>query len=223
MAKFKSSKIQILYTGIDADAYGLLDEHSARNRLNLKPTDHVIGYIGRMSHEKGVHILLEALQILVKKQEKIIAIIVGDGPFRETLIQQATARDIMPNCRFLNHRQDVPDILPALDLLTIPSLTEGLPQILLEAMASSLPVIASHVGGIPEVIQNGITGILVPSKNPVALARAMDRMLFDKAMAKQIGEAGRMRVEQNFTAQRMIKDMVSIYKNSVNCINTCPI
>ena len=223
IAKFKNSKIQVLYTGIDADAYGLIDRHTARNRLNLKPTDHVIGYIGRMSHEKGVHTLLEALQILAKKQKKITAIIAGDGPFRETLIKQATDKGLLKICLFLGQRQDIPDILPALDLLTIPSLTEGLPQILLEAMASSVPVIASNVGGIPEVVQNGITGIIVSPENPATLARAMDRMLFDKAMAKQMGEAGRWAVEQHFSAEQMVNGMVGIYKKSANCMNKCQI
>jgi len=216
IAKFRNSKITVIYTGIDADAYGLLDKYTARNRLNIKPTDHVIGYIGRISHEKGVHILLDAFQIFAKEQKKITAILVGDGPFRETLIKQATTKGIMQNCRFLNHRQDIPDIFPALDLLVLPSLTEGLPQILLEAMASGIPVVASDAGGVPEVVRNGITGILVPSGNPCALANAINDLLFDISKAKHFGESGRQIIEQRFTADRMVNEMITLYLNTVS-------
>ncbi len=136
----------------------------------------------------------------------------GDGPLRDTLEETAHAFRLNGRIRFLGHRDDVPRLLAAADLLVLPSLYEGLPNIVLEAMRFAKPVVATAAPGTTEVVTNGRTGLLVPMRNPPALAEAIRTVLQDRDLARRLGAEGRTRVEAEFRADTMIARFAELYE-----------
>jgi glycosyltransferase involved in cell wall biosynthesis len=140
-------------------------------------------------------------------------LIVGGGPQRRELEETAHAYRLDDKVRFLGHRDDVPRLLAAADLLVLPSKYEGLPNIVLEAMRFRKPVVATAAPGTTELVVDGQTGRLVPVGNPQALAAALRAVLNDPAEAHRLGEAGRARVETRFTAAAMIDQFARLYES----------
>ena len=167
----------------------------------------VVGEIARLAEVKGQHDLIEALREL----PGVHAVFAGEdleqgGAYRRQLEREAGDR-----VRFLGYRDDVPAIIEALDVLVLPSWIEGLPLVVLEAMAHSKPVVATDVGGTAEAVVDGETGLLVPPRDPPALAAAIRRLLDDPEAARRMGEAGRRRVEERFSAEAMSRRVLEIY------------
>ncbi|MDY6974243.1 MAG: glycosyltransferase family 4 protein, partial [Thermodesulfobacteriota bacterium] len=152
---FRDSRVEVLYAGVDLEGCASITRAEARERLGLCNKASCIGVTGRLSPEKGIHVLLKAMSLLTKDIPDAFLIITGDGPIKEKLINQAASLGLTDRCLFLGYREDVPDILAALDLLVLPSLTEGFPLIVLEGMANAKPVIASKIGGVTEQIVDG--------------------------------------------------------------------
>ena len=142
-------------------------------------------------------------------------LIVGDGPLKAELEKLSNGLNIRQNCIFTGFRQDIPDILSAIDMLVMSSLYEGMPMVILEAMAASKPVIASKVGGIPEMVRDGETGILVPPKDVDALAEKIIVLLKNKDKARQMGLAGRRRVEEEFDVNIMVRKTEEVYQELI--------
>ncbi|MFH1491598.1 MAG: glycosyltransferase family 4 protein [Pseudomonadota bacterium] len=208
---FSPRKIRVVYTGIDEKKYGRITKMGAREQLGLPRETKMIGFVGRLSEEKGLPVLLESFRLVTSKMDDTILLIAGDGPLKNRLSMLADQLGIQDQCIFLGYRNDIPKLLPALDLLALPSLTEGLPLILLEALASHVPVVASRVGGIPEILNNNINGILVPPKSPEALAGAIKSILEDSKTSLSLARAGRETIEKRFSLDRMGTEMGSIY------------
>jgi glycosyltransferase involved in cell wall biosynthesis len=165
--------------------------------------------VSRLSPEKDVETLLRAAALAVREWPSFRLEIAGDGPCRPTLEQFARECNLENSVRFLGEIRDVPALLARASLFVLPSLTEGVSLTLLEAMARGLPVVATRVGGNPEVVIEGETGILVPAQDPAALARAMLMMQGNGENARNMGRAGRRRAEEHFD----IRHMVSQYEN----------
>ena len=157
--------------------------------------------VGRLSHEKGVDVLLDAMT-LVPPNPPWRLTIVGDGPLRHEL--EAMAKRLGVTCEFLGWRQDVPQLLRQMDLLVLPSRSEGLPLALLEAMAAGLPAAATDVGGVREAAQADVTALLTPAQNPPALAAAILRLLGDVALRTRMGQAAAERFNRCFELSKMI-------------------
>lgn len=138
-------------------------------------------------------------------------LLVGDGPWRPTLEHQARMLGVTEFVHFAGVRNDIPALLAASDLFCLPSRTEGLGIAAIEAMASGLPVVASRVGGLPEVVEDGVTGLLVPPDDTAALAEALVRILEDRHRAAQMGDAGRTRAKQHFDSRAMIAATYAVY------------
>src|SRR5699024_4788815 len=136
----------------------------------------------------------------------------GDGPLRDRLEEQSEAFGLRGKVLFLGHREDVPALLAASDLLVLPSLYEGLPNVVLEAMRFRKPVIATAAPGTTEVVEDGETGLLVPLRKPTELARAIRRVIEDPSLANRLGEAGRARVESEFRAATMVERFAALYE-----------
>jgi glycosyltransferase involved in cell wall biosynthesis len=128
------------------------------------------------------------------------------------LEKEASDIGMADRVKFLGFRDDVPSLLQAMDVFVLPSLSEGLPLSVLEALSLKKPVVASDVGGIPEIIENGVTGYLVPPENPEALAEKITLLLQNPERAAVIGQAGRRRVEEDFSLPRMIREHQSLYE-----------
>jgi len=182
-----------------------------RRGLGINSGAHVIGTVGRLTPVKGLSYLLMAAKTLLDRGIELIVLIVGDGVIRVDLEKQARDMGISANVVFLGHREDTDQLLRAMDIFVLPSMNEGVPMALLEAMAVSRPVVASRVGGIPEVIKDGVEGLLVEPKDVEGLAESCLRLIQSPDMARKIGEAARTRVEREFSATGMAEQVGSLY------------
>ena len=160
---------------------------------------------------KGQEDAIDAVAGLAPKHPKLHLLLVGDGERRPTLVARAAARGIGERVHFAGHRTDVPAILAHGDVLVSSSHAEGLSNSVIEGMAARLPVIATAVGGTPELIVEGRTGMLVPPRAPEALARALDHVLADDALARRLGNAARRFVEQELSVERMALAFAALY------------
>jgi glycosyltransferase involved in cell wall biosynthesis len=154
---------------------------------------------GRLSPEKGIQVLVEAVPGLLRAIPTARVIVFGDGPLRGTLERRAADLGIADRVRLPGFRDDLDSLLPWVDIVAIPSLSEGLPNIALEAAAAAVPVVATEVGGTPEVVVNGRTGFLVPPDDPALLAGRIGDLLRDRDWARTFGTAGRRWVEDYFS------------------------
>lgn len=168
--------------------------------------------IARLHEQKGLNYLLEA----AAQVPEAVFVLAGDGPERVNLEAQAWSLGLSQRVFFLGRRRDVPALLAACDVFVLPSLYEGMPLSILEAMAARKPVIATAIGGVDEVIVPGETGLLVPPRDPIALATAIRSLLSDRACAQHFAANGRARVEQYFAAEVMVRRAVEIYDELLN-------
>jgi glycosyltransferase involved in cell wall biosynthesis len=187
--------------------------HSGRARRASfpgDPTSPVVGFLGSFNASKGLDVLIAACSALTRRRTIRVAI-AGGGPLRHEL-ELAAAKGVPP-ITLLGQLppSDVPGFLAAVDVLAVPSYDEGLPRVVLEAMAMEVPVVASNVGGIPEAVQDARTGLLVPPGNADALAAALDRILDDPGLASQFGEAGRQRVRSVFDAPQGWRRLAALH------------
>lgn len=214
IAQIFNRQAKLCYNGIDASFFSedfqkkLRDQDSS---LGPRQTEPCIGFVGRLAIQKGVPYLLHALYLVRRKNRRVHLLIIGAGPLESELQQQVQNLGLSEWVHFLGKRQDVMKILPQLDALVLPSLWEGLPTVLLEAMALRIPVIATNVSGTCEIIRDQETGILVPPKDPRALAEAIIRILDNPAKARQMAEHG-YKVACNYTLQNSVMCYTRIYR-----------
>jgi glycosyltransferase involved in cell wall biosynthesis len=167
----------------------------------------VVLTVARLDEQKGHRYLLEAAAQIPPAQ----FVLAGDGPLRASLEAQARSLGVEERVKFLGYRSDIADLLADCDVFVLPSLYEGLPLSILEAMSAGKPVIATHIGGTDEAVIAGETGLLVPPANPTALATAIRSVLADRPLAQRLASAGRARVEQEFSATKMVQQVIAVY------------
>jgi glycosyltransferase involved in cell wall biosynthesis len=168
--------------------------------------------VARLSPEKDVDTLLGAAALAVRERPGFRLVVAGDGPCLPALRRRADELTLGGRVHFLGQVQDVPSLLAGASLFVLSSLSEGISLTLLEAMARGLPVVATRVGGTPELVAEGETGLLVPAQDPAALAKAMLRVQADPEGGQRMGLAGRRRVEQEFDVRRMVADYEALYQ-----------
>jgi len=194
-----------------------ISKTDARLKLGIPEDDVVFGTVGRLVPTKGQSYLIDAFSRVQKKIPNSRLVIMGDGLLCKKLTEQAEELEISPRILFTGYREDVLELIRGLDVFVLPSLAEGLSIALLEAMASRLPVIASNVGGIPEVFGNSRCGRLVTSRDVDSLFAAMleiGNLAGDKK--KTLGEEGRNRIEKEFTSDVMLKHIEEVYESILN-------
>ncbi len=169
--------------------------------------------IARLTEEKGHRYLLEALPSLIATWQKLRCLIVGEGELRDILMELAARLGVAASCVFTGARTDIPDVLAGADVVLLPSVSEGFPFVLLEALAMGRPVVASRVNGVPELIEDRKTGRLVPPRDSQALARAIRELLLDPPQAAAMGEEGRRVVQERFTADGMVAQTVALFES----------
>jgi glycosyltransferase involved in cell wall biosynthesis len=185
-----------------------------RNEFSIKSDVRLVGTIGRLVWQKGLGYFLQAVKEIETRSNIKNAkyLIVGEGKDHDNLEQKAKELGIRDKVIFTGFRQDIKEILCALDILILPSIREGQPIILLEAMAMGKPVIATDIQGVNETVLNGITGMLVPAKSYLALAKAIINLLKDNKKAQEMGEMGRKLVEEKFNLKDKIKQHEQLYQ-----------
>jgi L-malate glycosyltransferase len=183
----------------------------------------VVAVLSRLVPLKGLEYFLEAAASLAVRFPEARFAIIGDGqglgdgvladsPYKRELQARATRLGLDGRVLFTGFRLDVPELLPGITVSVLPSLTEGLSNAILESMAAGIPVVATAVGGSPEAVDDGRTGLLVPSRDAAALAHAIGRLLQDRALAETMGRAARQRVIEKFSESRMVRDMERFYR-----------
>lgn len=183
----------------------------------------VLLVVARLTEQKGHRFLIEALPGLLAEWPTLTCLFVGEGESREALRVLTRKMGVEQACRFAGAQNNVGDWYAAADVVVLPSLSEGLPFVVLEAMATARPVVASSVNGVPEVIQDGLNGLLVPPRNPQALEGAIRSLLRDPLRAARIGEAGRQGVATAFTADKMIHDTVRVFEEAMPGLRTASV
>lgn len=208
------SKIVTIRNCIDLKAIdnSLTSKELARKKIGLPEDAIVFGTVGRLVETKGHRFLIEAFSKIINNLKNPKLVIVGDGPLYQDLKKQVEDLNIKEYVLFTGFREDVLQIIRGFDVFLLPSLAEGLSIALLEAMASCLPVIASNVGGIPEVFGDSQCGILVPPKDIESLRDAMLKMAtLSEGERKKLGENGRARIKKEFTIEKMIMNLTNLY------------
>ena len=175
-----------------------------------------VGLVGRLAPEKGVDVFLKAVAQVAALYPKAEFVVAGDGPDRGALDNLMAELKLHGRAVLLGRQADMPAIYESLDVLVSASRLEGLPIALLEGMQTGLPVVATAVGEVPEVVVDGQTGILVAPEDPAALAGAIGRMLGDAGLRERCGRAGQARVRQEFSANRMAADYTEVYRRALD-------
>lgn len=207
------TKLETIYNGVEFAA-PQRSRVEIRTELGLEPNQVVGIMVARIDHLKGHETLIEALSLLQAKNIPLTMLIVGDGTMRIEREQQADALGLRSDeVQFLGFRSDVPDLLAASDIFVLPSLTEGLPLSVLEAMSHGLPIVATPVGGIPELVLDQEQGILVPVQDSSALAEALTLLTSNPSQRQIMGTASNERVQAYFTYPRMLESYGHLYSN----------
>jgi glycosyltransferase involved in cell wall biosynthesis len=205
-------RLAMIPSGIADEEPPAVDPAAVRTEFGFPSDSPLAIFVGRLAPQKGVDDLLAALDLLQHTEPGLRALIVGDGQLRDRLEAKARAFTLENSVRFLGHREDVPRLIAAADVLVLPSYYEGLPNVVLEAMRFRKPVVATAAPGTTEVVVDGETGRLVPTRDFVALARGIRELTRDAALAHRMGEAGRARVEAEFRASTMVERFAALYE-----------
>ena len=205
-------RITVVCNAVDVERYpARVDREAMRRRLGLAPEEHAMTMVGTFKRQKGHRHLIEAATQVVPRFPHVRILLVGDGELAGEVWGQVEAAGIADRVLFLGSRRDVPEILAASDSFVLPSLWEGLPVALVEAMASRLPVIATAVSGTRQVMVDGRTGWMVPPGDPDALTVAMAELLSDPAGAHAVAAAGRERVAGCFGASGQARKLARLF------------
>ena len=202
---------RVVPNGISFDSFAYRDPaaiRETRNQLGIPENVMVVGTVGRLSTEKGHRHLLNVAESIRKNHPDTVFLMVGDGELRRDLEAQFRHPFII----FAGFRSDVRELYRCMDIFTLPSLTEGLPMVLLEAMASGLPVVATRVGAVPTVVADGETGFLVEPGNEPYLKEAITQLLKNTKMAREMGKSGHKVVRERFSSSQMSAKYLNAYR-----------
>jgi glycosyltransferase involved in cell wall biosynthesis len=187
-----------------------------KNQLGFEEKTRIIGTIGSLVVEKGHIYLLEAARQILDVVKDLKFLVIGDGPLRKPLEEKSEELGIKKHVIFMGQRKDIPELLMAMDIFVLPSIKEGLPIALLEAMAAKRPVIATRVGAISKVIENKDIGILVEPKDIAGLRDAIVNLINDPGRRDLLAEEGFSRVRMDFSSDEMGKQYLKLYKEITN-------
>jgi L-malate glycosyltransferase len=210
------ARVMTVYNGIDASRFGrAANDVPGRATIGAGGASHVVLSVGNIRRVKGFDTLIDAAAVVCQEFPAACFVVVGHAHENDTLAQLEAQRDRLglgKNVVFLGERHDIPGLLTAADIFCLSSRSEGLSNAVLEAMASSLPVVATSVGGNPETVSEGESGYLVPSEDAKALAGRLLDLMRDPARARMMGEAGRRIVQEKFTVEAMVARVVASYE-----------
>lgn len=208
------SKIRLIANGIDLNRFIMTNEkrrQAARQVLKIGDFP-LIGIIARLSDVKGIDVLIKAMPIILKKAPSAKLLIAGEGPEEAELKKLAEDLSLTAHVYFKSTINKTHELLPAFDVFAMPSLMEGLGLSVMEAQACGIPVVASRIGGLIDLIEDGKSGYLVPSNDPSALAEKITEALSNPQRSKAMAEQARSNIEQHFSAQNMLQQTLGVYE-----------
>jgi len=204
-------KMVVIPSGVDTERFRPLPGTSFKARLGLVESRRIVGVVTRMRVRKGVEEFIRAIGRLRETQPDVHGVIVGEVSLDDTLQGLVRSLGLEDHLSLLGRRSDMPEVLSAFDVFVLSSHDEGMSNAILEAMAMEKPVVATDVGGTGEVVRHGQSGLLVPAKDPDALAAAIGEVVSQPARALEMGRLGRRIVEQGFSAHAMVRQMERLY------------
>lgn len=211
-------KLVLVPNGIMASyhvANGAEARAAARRRLGLADEQVAVAIIGRLGIEKGHEYFLRGAANVLRSHSTARFLIIGEGAERENIESLAEQLNILPYVKLLGHRDDMPEIYPAIDVLAITSLREGLPNVLLEAMLHAIPAVAMAVGGIPDVVRHGDDGLLVPPRDIARYSEALARFVGNPALRRAMGERARQKVVQDYLFEQRVRTVERLYNETL--------
>jgi glycosyltransferase involved in cell wall biosynthesis len=217
-----ANRIRVIHNGIDAGRFMPREAYQhIRARLQIPAGRRVVGMVANFSPVKDHALFLSTAGILTHRRDNLHFLLVGDGPLRGEI-----SRAIGKSDRFTvtSTRDDVASLISIMDICVLTSRREGFPNVLLEAMALGRPVVAASVGGVPELVDDGVTGLLAHTRRPEEFADAIDRLLNDDAMAQSLGMRAADRVRKEFSTQRMVEAYRTLYAELLarnSCLKPC--
>jgi len=206
-----ADKVMIIPYGVNVDKFNAEPKTISRTELGVPEDAFIIGQVSRLNEQKGHVYLIDAAPQIVEKIPNVKFVLAGDGPSRGIIEEKIAAHNLQDYFILLGARRDVPEIIRQFDIFTLPSLYEGLPNVILEAMSTSLPIVATPADGTKEAIVDGESGILVPMQNPQALAEQLIRTAQDAALRKRLGTAARKRAVDVFSLQGQVNKFQDLY------------
>jgi len=207
-------KITVIHSGIELNKlqeYTLAEKTKLKKEVGLPEDSFVVGTVGRLVPVKGPEFLIKASQTIIPAHPNTYFLFAGDGPLKKDLQKKAKEAGEEKNIVFLGWRDDIAHILSVFDVFCLPSLNEGMGRVLVEAMAHGIPIVASEVGGIPDLITPGKNGFLVPPKNPEELAKHIQILIEDENKRRKMGEAGK-KMAPRFSHDTMVKNIAELYE-----------
>lgn len=202
-------RIRVVYNGVTAPS---ADPSGLREELSIPATAPLVAEVGRLCDVKGQRELIDAIARLPGAHAVFVgADLEQRGAYEHALRQRADELGVTDRVVFAGYRDDAARVVAAADVFALPSWTEGLPLVVLEAMALGRPVVATTVGGTPELVADGETGLLVPPRDVGALTAALKRVLDDEGLRRRLGKAGRLRVAERFSTEAMTRDVLAVY------------
>jgi glycosyltransferase involved in cell wall biosynthesis len=208
-AGVRKDKVRLIRNGIDLRPFGDAAPSLRMSSTSARPL--TVGWIGRLSREKGADIFLRAVAIVLAVHPDTRFVVVGDGPDLPILNALMQKLDIEENVTFVGRRSDMPGVYASLDMMVSSSRQEGLPMAILEGMASSLPLVATAVGDVPTLVMDGRTGITVPSEDVELLAAGIVRLVENSEMRERYAKASRQLIEEQFSADQMAANYLRVY------------
>lgn len=208
----KSEKLVTIYNGIDLNLMSFLEKDCARQELGLPADRIIIGNIANFFKTKGLEFLIEAADMLINKQRQdIIFAIIGDGELRPQLEEQIKNKNLSSSFLLLGKKQSAAKYLKAFDVYVSSSVKEGVPYSILEAMAAGLPIIATAVGGVPEVIKNEANGLLIDAENPLAISKKINLLLTDNSLTSRLVQRAASDIN-NYSLEGQISQTLDAYQ-----------
>ena len=214
----QANRVEVVYKGIQPDPYLQTpdDRMRIREEFGTSPGEHFVGFVGQIDERKCIKDIIKSIPLVLQAMPNTRFLFVGEGNLQDYLLEQRSKRGLTKEIIYAGFRNDIPAIMKAIDLLILPSKVEGFGYVLIEAMAAAKPVVATNVSSIPEIVQHGETGLLVPVHQPEKLAGAIVTILKDRNMAVLMGQNGRDIMLANFTIERMISQIESIFRDRAN-------
>ncbi len=216
--KFKvigERKLILIHMGLELEGFLPADSVKIKEKLKIGPGEKVVGFVGRLEAIKGADFFVQAAGLCLKNSANVKFILVGEGSKRRKLEEKVNSEGLKEQIIFVGWQEDVASIMGILDILVLPSLNEAVGIVLLEAQSLGVPVIASNVGGIPEMVNPEASGILVPPAEPEILALAISQLLADSQRLQDMSRSAKDWVKDRFKADRMCEKVIDVYQQEL--------